>query len=157
MLLEKEGLHQATDILKKYGIDSETDLSELDQHDFSELKSVALSCKESEALVWSTALECATEMLHSSSTVPPPALTSSIDCKRVDNLMNRVSQSDSDDSGKWRAWVRTARLPFRVCRRRRSSIVMYNLGGGPSFAYVSASGRHQNNKLLGWPSKFAKT
>jgi len=51
MLLEKEGLHQATDILKKYGIDSETDLSELDQHDFSELKSVALSCKESEALV----------------------------------------------------------------------------------------------------------
>ena len=50
-LLEKEGLHQAADTLKKYGIDSETDLSELDQHDFSELKSVALSCKESEALV----------------------------------------------------------------------------------------------------------
>jgi hypothetical protein len=29
-----------------------------------------------------------------------------------------------------------------------SSIVMYNLGGGPRFAYVSASARHQNNKLL---------
>jgi hypothetical protein len=62
------------------------------------MKSVAFSCKETEALVRSTAFECATEMLPSSSTVPPPALTSSIDCKRVDNLMNRVSQSDSDDS-----------------------------------------------------------
>jgi len=36
-----------------------------------------------------------------------------------------------------------------------SSKVMYNLGGGPRFAYVSASARHQNNKLLWCPSKFA--
>ncbi len=36
-----------------------------------------------------------------------------------------------------------------------SSTVMYNLGDGPRFTYVSASARHQNNKLLWWPSKFA--
>jgi hypothetical protein len=31
-LLEKEGLHQAAHILEKYGIDSQTDLSQLEQH-----------------------------------------------------------------------------------------------------------------------------
>ena len=36
-----------------------------------------------------------------------------------------------------------------------SSIVMYNLGVGPRFAYVSPSARPQNNKLLWCPSKFA--
>ena len=53
-LLETEqGLHQATDILEKYGIGSETDLSELEQDDFSELESEsrALGCKEAEALM----------------------------------------------------------------------------------------------------------
>ncbi len=34
-----------------------------------------------------------------------------------------------------------------------SSSVMYNLGGGPRFTYVSTSSRHQNNKLLWCPSK----
>ena len=32
-LLEKHGLHQGADILEKYGIDSKTDLSELEQDD----------------------------------------------------------------------------------------------------------------------------
>ena len=32
--------------------------------------------------------------------------------------------------------------------RINASIVMYNLGDGPRLAYVSASARHQNNKLL---------
>ncbi len=54
------GLHQAADILEKYGICSETDLSELEQDDFSELESEglfaciplkALGCKEAQALV----------------------------------------------------------------------------------------------------------
>ena len=36
-----------------------------------------------------------------------------------------------------------------------SSSVMYNLGVGPRFAYVSPSARPQNNKLLWGPSKFA--
>ena len=34
-----------------------------------------------------------------------------------------------------------------MCTEMGSSIVMYNLGVGPSFAYVSASDRPQNNKL----------
>ena len=40
LLSEKQGLHQQADILERYGMDSETDLSELDQHDFSELESL---------------------------------------------------------------------------------------------------------------------
>ena len=38
-LLEKQGLHQAAYILEKYGIGSETDVSELDQDDCSNLES----------------------------------------------------------------------------------------------------------------------
>ena len=36
-VLEKNGLRLAADILENYGIDSETDFSVLDQHDFSHL------------------------------------------------------------------------------------------------------------------------
>ena len=36
-----------------------------------------------------------------------------------------------------------------------SSIVLYNFGVGPRFAFVSASARPQNNKLLWCPSKLA--
>jgi hypothetical protein len=50
-LLEKKGLHQVANVLDKYGIGSETDVSGLEQHDFSELESHALACKEAEALV----------------------------------------------------------------------------------------------------------
>ena len=38
-LLEKNGLRLVTDIFENYGIDSETDLSVLDQDDFSKLVS----------------------------------------------------------------------------------------------------------------------
>ena len=44
MVLEKQGLHQAEHILENYGIDSETEVSELDQDDFSKLES---ACKGS--------------------------------------------------------------------------------------------------------------
>ncbi len=50
-LLEKKGLQQAANLLDKYGIGNETDVSGLEQHDFSELESHALACKEAEALV----------------------------------------------------------------------------------------------------------
>ena len=50
-LLEKKGLHQEADVLEKYGIGSEIDVSELEQHDFSELESRVLTCKETEVLV----------------------------------------------------------------------------------------------------------
>ena len=39
MVLEKKGLHQVENILDNYGIDSETDVSLLDQDDFSKLVS----------------------------------------------------------------------------------------------------------------------
>jgi hypothetical protein len=42
MVLEKNGLSLAAEILENYGIDSETDLSVLDQDDFSKLASRGL-------------------------------------------------------------------------------------------------------------------
>ena len=42
MVFEKKGLHQETDILENYGIDSESDVSLLDQDDFSDLVSLGL-------------------------------------------------------------------------------------------------------------------
>ena len=42
-VLEKNGLRLSADILENYGIDSETDLSVLDQDDLSKLVSVGLS------------------------------------------------------------------------------------------------------------------
>jgi hypothetical protein len=41
-LLEKKELHQVEDILEKNGIGSETDVSELEQHEFSDLESRGL-------------------------------------------------------------------------------------------------------------------
>ena len=41
-VLEKNGLLPAAEILKNYGIDSETDLPVLDQDDFSKLSSRGL-------------------------------------------------------------------------------------------------------------------
>jgi len=41
-VLEKKGLHQAADILDKYGINSETDVSVLDRDDFCKLVSGGL-------------------------------------------------------------------------------------------------------------------
>ena len=37
--LEKKGMNQTAEILQNYGIDSETDVSVLDQDDFSKLAS----------------------------------------------------------------------------------------------------------------------
>ena len=41
-VVEKKGLHQVEDILENYGIDSETDVSLLDQDDFRNLTSRGL-------------------------------------------------------------------------------------------------------------------
>jgi len=41
-VLEKKGLHQAAGLLENYGIDSETDVSLLDQGDFRNLVSQGL-------------------------------------------------------------------------------------------------------------------
>ena len=47
-MLEKNGLRLEADIFENYGIDSETDLSVLDQDDFRKLASRAetLACQE---------------------------------------------------------------------------------------------------------------
>jgi hypothetical protein len=41
-VIEKQGLHQATEILENYGINSETDVSVLDRDDFCKLVSEGL-------------------------------------------------------------------------------------------------------------------
>ena len=42
MVIEKQGLHQAAEILENYGINSETDVSVLDRDDFCKLVSGGL-------------------------------------------------------------------------------------------------------------------
>ena len=49
--LKKQGLHQVAHIFEKYGIDSETDVSELDQDYFSNLALKPLDSKTAQALV----------------------------------------------------------------------------------------------------------
>ena len=57
VVLEKKGLHQATEILESYGIDSETDVSLLDQDDFSKLASNGLKPMEGKKLErWCTSV-----------------------------------------------------------------------------------------------------
>ena len=52
MTVHKEkGLYQEADILEKYGIGSETDVSELERHDLSMQGLRALASKETKALV----------------------------------------------------------------------------------------------------------
>jgi hypothetical protein len=48
---KKEGLYQAADILEKYRIGSETDVSELEKHDLSMQGLRALASNETKALV----------------------------------------------------------------------------------------------------------
>ena len=87
-LLEKQELHQAADILEKYGIGSATEVSDLEKDDFSELEARGLKPLQLKKLKrWCEAgrSACATEMLPSSSTVPPAAFTSSVAWTVSDN------------------------------------------------------------------------
>jgi hypothetical protein len=98
-LLEKQELHQAADILEKYGIGSATEVSDLEKDDFSELEARGLKPLQLKKLKrWCEAgrSACATEMLPSSSTFPPPALTSSVALTVSDE--ESVTESESDDS-----------------------------------------------------------
>lgn len=69
-LLEKKELHQVEDILEKNGIGSETDVSELQQHDFSDLESRGLLHAQN-LKRW---CEAGGKMLSSSSTTPAAVL-----------------------------------------------------------------------------------
>ena len=57
-VLEKKGRHQAAGIIENYGIDSETDVSLLDQGDLRNLVSQAHATEEARALVWRCASTC---------------------------------------------------------------------------------------------------
>ena len=76
-LLLKHGLLQVADILEKYGIASVIDVSEMKQDDFDALQALGLKPFVLMKIKrWSTS-GGATDVLPSSSTVPPAPLTSS--------------------------------------------------------------------------------
>ena len=74
-VLENNGLHQEADILENYGIDSESDVSVLDQDDFSKLSSRGLKPLYVKKLdLWcDTVCERAENMLPSSLNTPASA------------------------------------------------------------------------------------
>ena len=99
-LLHKHGLLPVADILEKYGVASDIDVSELKQDDFSELEALGLKpFLLMKIKRWSTS-GGATEVLPSSSTVPPPSLNSSVPLTAGDGVDNAedVSESESDES-----------------------------------------------------------
>ena len=99
-LLQKQGLHQVADILDKYGIGSATDVSELKDHDFIELEVLGLKPFQLNKVKRWCESAGATEVLPSSSTVTPPALTSYVALSVGDGVPNEedATESDSEDS-----------------------------------------------------------
>ena len=99
-LLLKHGLIQVADILEKYGIASVIDVSEMKQDDFDALEALGLKPFVIMKIKrWSTS-GGVTDVLPSSSTVPPGALTSSVPWTvgdAVDNA-NHGTESESDGS-----------------------------------------------------------
>ena len=114
-VLEKNGLRLAADIFENYGIDSETDLSVLDQDDFSKLASRGLKplhVKKFER--WCDAVrERAENMLPSSLNTPAAAAVLSSEALNVvtpaahsvaaaesvsENEIERDGEEDDDDS-----------------------------------------------------------
>ena len=79
------------------------EVSELEKDDFSELEVPGLTSlflKKLKRWYESGCSTCVTEMLSTSSTVPPPALTSSVVLTVSDGVDNEegVTESESDDS-----------------------------------------------------------
>ena len=95
-LLQKQGLHQVTDILDKYGIGSATDVSELKDHDFIQLEALGLKPFQlNKVKRWCEAAG-ATEVLPSSSTVAPPALTTYVAFRVGVGVHNEEDGTESD-------------------------------------------------------------
>ena len=98
-LLHKHGLLPVADILEKYGVASDIDVSELKQDDFSELEALGLKpFLLMKIKRWSTSGD-ATEVLPSSSTVPPTALTSSVPLTVGDGVDNAKHGTESESDG----------------------------------------------------------
>ena len=98
-LLLKHGLLQVADILEKYGIASVIDVSELKQDDFDELETLGLKPFVLMKIKrWSTS-GGVTDVLPSSSTVPPTALTSSVPLTVGDDVDNAKHDTESESDG----------------------------------------------------------
>ena len=84
-VLEEQGLHQAAHILENYGIDSETDVSLLDQDDLCNLASQGLKPMQLKKLErWCDVVRPRTEnTLSSSSNTPAGAVLLSSEACRV--------------------------------------------------------------------------
>ena len=84
------------DILEKYGIASVIDVSELKQDDFDALQALGLKPFVLMKIKrWSTS-GGATDVLPSSSTVPPPAITSSVPLTVGDAVDNAEDDTESE-------------------------------------------------------------
>ena len=100
-MLEKNGLRLAADILENYGIDSETDLSVLDQDDFSKLASRGLKPLYVKKLeCWcDDVCERVENMLPSSLNTPTAsALLISEELNVVMSVAHSVGAVESDES-----------------------------------------------------------
>ena len=98
-LLLKHGLLQVADILEKYGIVSVIDVSEMKKDDFDTLETLGLKPFVLMKIKrWSTS-GGATDVLPSSSTVPPAALTSSVPLTVGDTVDNGKHDTESDSDG----------------------------------------------------------
>ena len=95
VVLEKKGLHQAAGILESYGIDSETDVSLLDQDDFSKLASNGLKPMEGKKLErWCNTVRAPAEnMLTSSLNTPAGAALPSSETLNVLTLPARSKET----------------------------------------------------------------
>jgi len=87
------------DILEKYGIASAIDVSELKQDDFIALEDLGLKpFMLMKIKRWSTS-GGVTDVLPSSSTVPPPALTSSVPLTVGDRVDNAQHDTENESDG----------------------------------------------------------
>ena len=98
-LLLKHGLLQVADILEKYGIASVIDVSEMKQDDFDSLHALGLKPFVLMKIKrWSTS-GGVTDVLPSSSTVPPAPLTSSVPLNVGDDVDNAEDGTESESNG----------------------------------------------------------
>jgi hypothetical protein len=98
-LLHKHGLLPVADILEKYGIASVIDVSELKQDDFIVLEDLGLKpFMLMKMKRWSTS-GGVTDVLPSSSTVPPAALTSSVPLTVGDGVENAQYGTENESYG----------------------------------------------------------
>jgi hypothetical protein len=88
------GAASSADILDKYGIGSSTDVSELKDHDFIELEALGLKPFQLNKVKRWCETAVVTEVLSSSSTVAPPALTTCVTLSVGDGVPNEEDDTE---------------------------------------------------------------